>query len=207
MAAHHVNAWWTTHVAPDLQCTACRAAEALLSSRFHFQMPFPDADKNKWASEDDCSSGDRQRFIQGTSWESDGVVCCRFQSPHLSGSTWQHFWAIQLGERYAGVLFFLPTNRCIKLSRARQQTDGGVRCIKRKMFCSGPSCAFGRDVLSARRSNKVAVLHFFVLAKQPVHFVSPSQQSYVTWSFWGHSGKTFRFMEFLVRELIFTFCP
>lgn len=48
------------------------------------------------------------------------------------------------------VFFFLtPTNRCIKLSRARQQTDGGVRCTKRKIFCSGSSCAFGRDVFSA----------------------------------------------------------
>lgn len=58
-----------------------------------------------------------------------------------------------------------PVNRCVELSRARQQqTDASVRCMKRKMFC-----ASGRNVLSAKCLNKVAALHF--LAKQRSLFV------------------------------------
>lgn len=69
------------------------------------------------------------------------------------------------GREICRCFFFLPpTNRCIKLSRAERQTDGRVRCTKRKMFCPGPSCAFGRDVFSAKCLNKVVVLLFFSLS-------------------------------------------
>lgn len=63
----------------------------------------------------------------------------QIQSPHLSGSTWQHFWAIQLGGRYAGAFYFSRyPNRCIKPSWAKQQT--GVSDVrKEKCFCSGGS--------------------------------------------------------------------
>lgn len=99
-------------------------------------------------------------------------------------------------------VFFLSllTNRCIKLSRAEQQTDGSVRCVKREMFCSGPSCVFGRDVSSAKRLNKAAVLHFFFLAKQPVLFVSPSQWNCVTWSPRERRKKLFKFMTLCIVE-------
>lgn len=125
-------------------------------------------------------------LYRGMSEESDGVVYCR-SSPHicpvLLGSTSEQFsW-----ERDMQVFFVFfphsPTNRCIKLSRARQQTDGSVRCMKRKMFCSGPSCAFGREVFSAKCLNKGAVLHF--LAKQSILFVLPSQWNRISRSPWG----------------------
>lgn len=174
---------------------SCRAGTSLfLSSRFHLpphhMTPVPGAlccrTQKRMGL---CSSRDRQRFIWRDGWGERWSRLLRIQSPHLSGSTWQHFWAILLGERYAGVFLFFPTSRCIKLSRAKQQTDGGVRRTKRKMFCSGPSCAFRRDVFAAKVFKQSGCFAFFFLAKQSVVFVSvelslpkPS----------GNGGKTFQ---------------
>lgn len=86
--------------------------------------------------------------------------------------------------------FSPPTNRCIKLSRAKRQTDGSVRCMKRKMFCSVPSCAFGgRDVFSAKCLNKVAV--FFGKTSHPLCFRLHGR-NWVTWSRSGTEKQTFQ---------------
>lgn len=93
------------------------------------------------------------------SGESDGVVS-RGSSPHicpvLVGSASEQFSP----ERDMQVPLFFYANRCIKLSRAKQQTaqsDAGGR----KMFCSASCCEFWGEPLSANYLNKVAVLHFF----------------------------------------------
>jgi len=56
--------------------------------------------------------------------------------------------------------FFSP-HKQIHQAKLSQAADGSVRRMKRKMFCSGSSCAFGKDAVL----NKVAALHF--LAKKP----------------------------------------
>lgn len=60
-----------------------------------------------------------------------------------------------------------------------RQTDGRVRPVKRKTFCSGPSCAFGRDVFSAKCLNKVAVLHFAVETVHPLCFAFTVELSHL----------------------------
>lgn len=75
--------------------------------------------------------------------------------------------------------FFSPTNRCIKLSRAKQQTDGSVRCMKRKMFCSGPSCAFGRGVFFSKVLEQSGCFAFFGKTAHPLCFAFTVELSHL----------------------------
>lgn len=128
----YVKAWWTSHVAPDLQCTACRAAATPFVFTFLLPSSFPNAlpqcplqqTKTNGIQRTTAAAVIDRDLYRGMSGESDGVVYCR-SSPHicpvLLGSTSEQFsW-----ERDMQVFFFsfFSTNRCIKLSRAKQQTD------------------------------------------------------------------------------------
>lgn len=133
------------------------------------------------------------------SGESDGVVCCR-SSPHicpvLLGSTSEQFsW-----ERDMQVFFFFllssPQTDASSLSRARQQTDGRVRCMKRgKRFVQAQAVRLGeRRVLGEvfKQSGK----------NKPVVFVSPSQREWVTWGRrGGNGGQNYRFMTFCTIQI------
>lgn len=76
--------------------------------------------------------------------------------------------------------FFFLLHKQMHQAKPSQAADGR-RCLIReeKMFCSGPSCAFGRDVFSANCLNKVSVMLFlgFLLVKQAVVCVLPSRWS------------------------------
>lgn len=86
--------------------------------------------------------------------------------------------------------FFLlssPQTDASSLSRARQQTDGRVRCMKRgKRFVQAQAVRLGeRRVLGEvfKQSGK----------NKPVVFVSPSQREWVTWGRrWGGERRTKR---------------
>ena len=158
----YVEAWWTTHVAADLQCAACRAAAAPFVSTFSFPSlptPFPDAlcsrqTKTNGIQRTTAAAVIDRDLYTGMSGESDGVVCCR-SSPHicpvLLGSTSEQFsWERDMQVCFFFFFFLLPTNRCIKL-KPSQAADGRPCQMHEKgeTFCSGPSCAFrDRRVLS-----------------------------------------------------------
>lgn len=84
----------------------------------------------------------------GMSEESDGVVYRRSSPPHLSGSTWQHFWAKRLRGRYAGVFFSHP-HKQMHQAKSSQAADGR-RCqmhekkniLFRPKLCIWERCAF-----------------------------------------------------------------
>lgn len=89
-----------------------------------------------------------KRFIWEDEWGEWWSCLLRIHSPHLSGSTWQRFWAIQQGERYAGA--FLFSHRCIKLSWAKQQMAESD-AQEEKCFVRPHAVHFGENL------NKVAV--------------------------------------------------
>jgi len=108
--------------------------------------------------------------------------------PVLVGSSSEQFrW-----ERDMQVFFclFPHTNRCMKLSRAKRQTDGGVRCMKEKDVLFGPECL-----------TEWAVLHFYGKTARPLCFAVTVEPGHLK-PLGTQGGKTFsRYITFCMIEI------